>query len=61
MANTYILGIIIDKFNYEKEPSPIILSVIIKYPEVGFHYTVLLLSPAISLRVKDNEECLLDF
>lgn len=60
MAGVYIFGVIVDKLNYPKEPSPIILLIINKTSAVSLHCTVLLLGMAISLRVKSSRELLVD-
>lgn len=59
MANACILCIIVGKFSYWKELSPIIFLVINKNPEVGFYCTVLSLGLAISLRIEGGGEFLL--
>ena len=60
MTGAGIFRIIVSKFSYRKELSPIILFVINKSSEIGFHRAVLSLSLAISLRVESSKKLLLD-
>ena len=61
VANAYILGIVVGKLSYQKELSSIILLVINKNSKISLHYTILPLNLAVSLRIEDNKEPLLDF
>lgn len=61
VANSCILRIVVGKLNHSKKPGLIILLVLDKSPKVGFYWTILPLSRAVSLRMKDSGESLLDF
>ena len=58
VANACIFCVIVSEFSHWKEPSPIILLVVDKNPEIGFHYTVLPLGLAVSLREEGGEKLL---
>ena len=60
MTNAGIFCIIISKFSYKKESSPIVLFIIDKGLEIGLYYTVLLLDLAISWKVKSSRKPLLN-
>ncbi len=60
IASICILGVVIGKLSHQKELNPIILFIIDKGSEVGFHCTVLPHGLAISLNVKSNRESCFD-
>lgn len=61
MIGICILCIIIGKFSYQKESSLNILLVIDKSFKINFYYTIVFFALAISLKVKDSGELLLNF
>lgn len=61
VAVAHILGIMVGKLSYQKEPCSIVLLVVEKSPEIDFHGTVLPLTLAVNLRVKAGGKPLLDF
>ncbi len=60
MTSTSIFYIIVSKYSHKKESGPIVLFIIDKNLEIGLYCTILSLSLAISLRVKNSEKPLLD-
>ena len=60
MIGDGIFCIIVSKFNYKKELSPIVLFEINKNSEIGLYCAILSLGLVISLRVESNGESSLD-
>ena len=60
IAGVQILGIVVGKLSYCKEPSLIILFIIDKNSEIDLYYTVLPVDLAISLKVKNSKKFLLN-
>ena len=60
ITRTSIFCIIVSKFSYKKESSPIILFIINENLEIDLYYIILPFNLAISLRLESNEEPLLD-
>lgn len=60
ITNTCIFCINIYKFRHRQKLCPVILLLIDKKPWTGFHSAILLLSPAIYLRIKGYRQLLLD-
>lgn len=56
MAHAYIFYIVIDKFDYQKKPDPIVLLVVDIGYEVDFYDTTLFLGQAISLWMESNKK-----
>lgn len=60
MTGARIFRVIVSEFSHREEPSPIILLVIDKGSEVGFHDTTLPFGLTIGLKVKSGGESPLD-
>lgn len=60
IIGTNIFCIIISKFDYRKEPGPIVLFVMNKSLEISLYYIILLFNLAINLKIKNYGEPLLD-
>lgn len=60
MAGAHIIYIIISKLSYQQESSLIVGLKINKNLEINFYYTVLPIYLAISLKIEDNWEPLLN-
>lgn len=60
MTGAFIIGIIICKPSYWKEPIPIILLEVDKDSKVHFYHTIVTFGPAVSLKIEGGEESPLD-
>ena len=56
MAGVNILGVIINKFRYDKKLCPIILLKVDKSLEIGFYCTILPFHLAVYLQIEDNKK-----
>lgn len=60
MARIGVFRIVLDKFSYQEQPSPVVLLVVDEGPEIVLYCTIFLFDLNVSLGVEGGRESLFD-